>query len=53
VQNKVDALISAREGSVGLQRMNRIKLVDRSVFLHSVACTMRIDGVKRVFVIYR
>jgi len=50
VQNKVDVLIPARAGSVGLPGKNRINLVDRSLFLHSVACAARIDGVRRVLV---
>ncbi len=50
MHSKVDVLIPARAGSVGLPGKNRIKLVDRSLFLHSVACALRIDGVKRVFV---
>ncbi len=50
MRNRVDVLIPARAGSVGLPGKNRINLVDRSLFLHSVACAMRIDGVKRVFV---
>ncbi len=50
MKNKVDVLIPARAGSVGLPGKNRINLVDRSLFLHSVACAMRIDFVKSVFV---
>lgn len=50
MHTKVDVLIPARAGSVGLPGKNRIKLIDRSLFLHSVACAMRIDGVRRVLV---
>ncbi len=50
MRNNVDVLIPARAGSVGLPGKNRINLVDRSLFLHSVACALRIDGVKRVLV---
>lgn len=50
MHTKVNVLIPARAGSVGLPGKNRIRLVDRSLFLHSVACAMRIDGVKRVLV---
>ena len=50
MRNNIDVLIPARAGSVGLPGKNRINLVDRSLFLHSVACAIRIDGVKRVFV---
>jgi len=50
VRNNIDVLIPARAGSVGLPGKNRINLVDRSLFLHSVACALRVDGVKRVFV---
>ena len=50
MHNNVDVLIPARAGSIGLPGKNRINLVDRSLFLHSVACATRIDGVKRVFV---
>ena len=50
MQGDVDVLIPARAGSVGLPGKNRIRLGDRSLFLHSVACAQRVDGVRRVLV---
>lgn len=50
MQSDVDVLIPARAGSVGLPGKNRKRLGDRSLFLHSVACAQRVDGVRRIFV---
>lgn len=50
MQGDVDVLIPARAGSVGLPGKNRLRLGDRSLFMHSVACAQRLDCVRRVFV---
>ena len=50
MQGDVDVLIPARSGSAGLPGKNGIRLGDRSLFLHSVACAQRVEGVRRILV---
>ena len=50
MQGDVDVLIPARAGSAGLPGKNGIRLGDRSLFLHSVACAQRVEGVRRILV---
>lgn len=50
MQGDVDVLIPARAGSVGLPGKNRLRLGDRSLFLHSVACAHGLEQIRRVFV---
>lgn len=45
-----DVLIPARAGSVGLPGKNSRMLVDRPLFMHSVACAQALEGVGRILV---
>lgn len=47
---RYDVLIPARAGSVGLPGKNSRMLVDRPLFLHSVACARALEGVGRILV---
>lgn len=47
---KIDILIPARAGSTGLPGKNRRVLVDRPLFLHSVACAQMLQNVGRILV---
>lgn len=48
--NKVDVLIPARKGSVGLPGKNTRTLIDRPLIRHSVACAQRLNDINRIFV---
>jgi CMP-N,N'-diacetyllegionaminic acid synthase len=47
---EVVAIVPARAGSKGLPGKNRRTLVDRPLFMHSVACAQRLIGTTRVLI---